>query len=308
VDSGLPYLRARGTRITIAGKPPEDQGVFVHETTDRYFDIQRLVLRSGRRLDRSDVTATRRVGVINRAFAEHYFPSESAIGQSVRLEYLGRPPILDPNPSVEIIGVVENVANAGVRPILPEIYVPVGLNGGFSFVLLETRVPPASLERAVRAQIAALDPEQPVTDVLPLTTVIDESIYARPRFSLLLLGAFAAAGLSLAVLGVYGLMAYVVAHQRTEIGVRMALGATRRDVLRLVLGRGVRLVFAGAAAGIVLALWATRLLRAQLYGTTTYDPLAYVVVTLVLAGAALAACLAPAWRASRTSPMSALRD
>ena len=144
--------------------------------------------------------------------------------------------------------------------------------------------------------------------MLSLDAVIDESIFARPRFSLLLLGAFAAVGLILAVVGVYGIMAYTVAQQRTEIGVRMALGATRRDVLRLVFGRGLRIVAAGAAAGIALALWATQLLRAQLWGTSTHDPLAYAAVTTVLAGAALVACLAPALRAARTTPMAALRE
>ena len=103
-------------------------------------------------------------------------------------------------------------------------------------------------------------------------------------------------------------MAYTVAMQRTEIGVRMALGATRRDVLRLVFGRGVRLVAIGSIAGLALAWWATQFLRAQLWGTSPHDALAYVVVTLVLAGTGLAACLAPAFRAARTTPMSALRD
>jgi predicted permease len=308
VDSGLPFLGARGTRVTVAGQPPDERSVLVHETTERYFDIQRLTVRSGRRLDHADVATTRRVGVVNRAFADRYFGSASPVGQSVRLEYLGRPPLSDPNPSVEVVGVIDDVRNVGVRPLVPEIYVPVGLNGSLAYVIVEGRVPPASLERVIRAQVTALDPEQPVTDVRTLDVVIDEGLYARPRFSLLLLGTFAAAGLILAVVGVYGIMAYTVAQQRTEIGVRMALGASRRDVLRLVLGRGGRLVAAGTAAGIALALGATQLLRAQLWGTSTHDPLAYGVVTAMLAGAALAACLAPALRAARTTPMAALRE
>jgi putative ABC transport system permease protein len=186
--------------------------------------------------------------------------------------------------------------------------VPVGLNGNRSYVVVASRVPPASLDRAIRAEVAALDAEQPLTDVQTLDRVIDDEIYARPRFSLVLLAAFAAAGLILAVVGVYGVMAYTVAMQRTEIGVRMALGATRRDVLRIVFGRGVRLVAVGSAAGLALAWWAAQFLRAQLWGTSPHDPMSYGLVTLVLAAAALAACLAPALRAARTSPITALRD
>jgi len=308
VDSGLPFVGARGTRVTVAGQPTSEQASLVHETTDRYFDIQRLSLRAGRRLERADITATRHVGVVNRAFADKYFGTTPPVGQIVRLEYLAGPPLRNPNPSVEIVGVVENVRNIGTRPLMPEIFVPVGLNGNRSYVVVASHVPPASLERAIRAEVTALDAEQPVTDVKTLDGVIDDEIYARPRFSLVLLAAFAAAGLVLAVVGVYGVMAYTVAMQRTEIGVRMALGATRRDVLRLVFGRGVRLVAIGSVAGLALAWWAAQFLRAQLWGTSPHDALAYLLVTLVLAGTGLAACLAPALRAARTTPMSALRD
>jgi putative ABC transport system permease protein len=308
VDSGLPFLGGRGSTIGVPGRPPDERGSLVHETTERAFDIRRLTLRGGRRLERADITATRRVGVVNRAFAERYFGTASPVGQTVRLDYLARPPIEDPNPSVEIVGVVDDVRNVGVRAPVPEIYVPIGLNGNRANLLVEGHVPPATLERAIRAEIAALDPEQPVTDVRTLDVVIDEAIYATPRFSLLLLGAFALAGLLLAVVGVYGVMAYTVAQQRTELGVRMALGATRRDVLRLVFARGGRIVAAGAVAGIVLAIGATQILKAQLWETSPLDPLAYVAVTALLAVTGLGACLAPALRAARTPPMTALRD
>jgi len=168
-------------------------------------------------------------------------------------------------------------------------------------------VPPQRLERSVRAEVYALDSQQPVTEVLTLDAVIDQEVFAQPRFSLLLLGVFAGVGLLLAVVGVYGIVAYSVAQQRAEFGVRFALGASRSDVLRLVLGRGLRLIAFGTLAGLVLALWVTRVLSAEVAGISTRDPLAYVAVAIVLGAAGLLASLPPALRAARSSPLAALR-
>ena len=151
----------------------------------------------------------------------------------------------------EIVGVIDDLRNQGpARDPAQEIYVPFGVNGAFAFLIVETRVPPQGLERTVRAEVYALDSQQPVTDVRTLDAVIDDEMFARPRFSLLLLGVFAAVGLLLAVVGVYGIVAYSVAQQRAEFGVRLALGATRADVLRLVLGRGLRLMALGTLTGL----------------------------------------------------------
>jgi putative ABC transport system permease protein len=182
------------------------------------------------------------------------------------------------------------------------------VNSNFANLIVEGNVPPMQLERSVRAQVYALDAEQPVTDVRTLDALIDEVVFARPRFSLILLGVFSGVGLLLAVVGVYGIMAYSVARQRAEIGVRMALGATRRDVMRLVMGRGLRLVAIGAVVGGVLALWATRFLSTQIWGVSARDPLAYLAVALVLGFAGMLACLLPALRASHVSPIRALRE
>ena len=194
-----------------------------------------------------------------------------------------------------------------MRDPAAEIYVPFSVNGAFAFLIVETRLPPQRLERTVRAEVYALDPQQPVTDVRALDAVIDDEIFARPRFSLLLLSVFAGVGLLLAVVGVYGIVAYSVAQQRAEFGVRLALGATRTDVLRLVLGRGLRLIALGTLTGLVLALWASRALSAQVSGVSTRDPLAYVAVAIVLGAAGLLASLPPALRAARSSPLAALR-
>jgi len=308
VDSGLPFVGARRTRIGIPGQPPTEQASLVHETGAAYLGMQRATLVAGRGLTDADVSTVRRVGVVNRAFARQFFGDASAVGRIVTLDYLSRPPLSLADNGFEIVGVIDDLRNTGPqRAPAPEIYVPFGVNAIFTNLIVEGRVPPQRLERSVRAEVYALDAEQPVTDVLPLDKVIDDEVFAQPRFSLLLLGVFAAVGLLIAVIGVYGVVAYSVARQRAEFGVRLALGASRNDVLRLVLARGVRLVSLGTLVGLVLALWATRVLSAQVSGVTTRDPFAYVAVAILLAAAGLLASLPPALRAARSSPLEALR-
>ena len=308
VDSGLPFVGARRTSVTIPGQPKIDQGSLVHETSADYLRIQRASLVGGRLLEAADIDAVRRVAVVNRDFARRFFGSASPIGRTVSLDYLGRPPLALADTGFEVVGVIDDVRNQGpVREPAPEIYVPFGINSAFAFLIVETRVPPQRLERSVRAEVYALDSQQPVTEVLTLDAVIDQEVFAQPRFSLLLLGVFAGVGLLLAVVGVYGIVAYSVAQQRAEFGVRFALGASRSDVLRLVLGRGLRLIAFGTLAGLVLALWVTRVLSAEVAGISTRDPLAYVAVAIVLGAAGLLASLPPALRAARSSPLAALR-
>jgi len=308
VDSGLPFVGARRSRVTISGQPPTEQASLVHESTADYLRIQRTRLVGGRPLEQADTDAVRRVAVVNRDFARRFFGTASPIGRRVGLDYLSRPPLSLADTGFEIVGVIDDVRNQGPqRAPAPEIYVPFGVNGGYVYLIVESAVPPQRLERSVRAAVYALDPQQPVTEVRALDAVIDEELFAQPRFSLWLLGVFAAAGLVLAVVGVYGIVAYAVARQRAEFGVRFALGASRGDVLRLVLGRGIRLIAFGTVVGLVLALWATRVLSAQVSGISTRDPLAYVAVALVLAVAGVAASLPPALRAARSSPLAALR-
>jgi putative ABC transport system permease protein len=308
VDSGLPFVGARRTRVTIPGQPVTEQSSLVHESTADYLKIQRTRLVGGRALEQADTDAVRRVAVVNRDFARRFFGTASPIGRRVGLDYLGRPPLSLTDTGFEIVGVIDDVRNLGPqRAAAPEIYVPFGVNGSYVYLIVESAVPPQRLERTVRAEVYALDSQQPVTEVRALDAVIDEEIFAEPRFSLLLLGVFAASGLLLAVVGVYGIVAYSVARQRAEFGVRFALGASRGDVLRLVLARGIRLIALGTVVGLVLALWASRALSAQVSGISTRDPLAYVVVAIVLAIAGIVASLPPALRAARSSPLAALR-
>jgi putative ABC transport system permease protein len=165
---------------------------------------------------------------------------------------------------------------------------------------------PLALAPALRRAVAAVDPGVPLDDMRSLEQLVYASA-ARPRFRTALLGAFGGLALAVAGAGIYGLMAYTVRQRRRELGVRLALGATRGAVVRLVVGDGMRLAGAGVALGLVVALALTRLLASVLFEVSPLDPLTFGATTLVLAAAGLAACAVPAWRASRTDAMIALR-
>jgi putative ABC transport system permease protein len=185
--------------------------------------------------------------------------------------------------------------------------VPYTLNGDRMFLLLKTSLPPQQLERVARGQVYALDKDQPVADVRPLDQWIDEAAFALPRFNLILFATFAALGLLLATIGVYGVISYAVSRQTQEFGVRVALGAQKSDILKMVLGMGLRLVAIGIAFGCVAALAAGRLLAAQIWGVSPYDPLSFGVVIALLLVVGFQACLWPARRAAKVDPMVSLR-
>jgi putative ABC transport system permease protein len=255
------------------------------------------------------VAANRRVATINQAFARRYFGEANPVGRLVRLEYLAAPPLSQSDNAFEIVGVIQDVRNQSVRrDVWPEIHAPFTVNAASLNLLVVAAVPPLQLERSVRSQVYALDPQQPVTNVRSFDRTMDEWTFARPRFTLILLSVFAGIGLLLASIGVYGVISYAVARQTPEIGVRMALGARPGDILGMVLARGLRLVVAGLVAGCLMALVAVRFLVDQLWGVSALDPVAYASVVLLLGLIGLAACLWPALRASRVSPLVALRS
>jgi len=173
-------------------------------------------------------------------------------------------------------------------------------------VLMKTALPPEQLASVAGQQVRALDPEQPIYDARTLAEIRDRSI-SRQRLNLTLLAIFAGAALALAVIGLYGVLGYTVAQRQREIGVRMALGAQRRDVLGLVVGHGMRLAFVGVGIGLLGALALTRFMSSLLFEIRPFDPLTFFTVTVILPGVALFSCWLPARRAARVDPMVALR-
>jgi len=213
-----------------------------------------------------------------------------------------------PGPWLTIVGVSGNVRHEGLdRPVRPEVYVPYAqASVGSIVVLLRASGDPSALTAAVKAQVWTLDRDLPLDGVRPLTAALADAV-GEPRLRMLLLNGFAAVALLLAALGIYGVTAYSVARRTRDIGVRLALGARRSDVLRFVLAEGLRPTLWGGAVGLVAAFALTRALRRLLFGVTALDPLTYTIAAIVLVFAALLAAYVPARRAARIDPVIALR-
>jgi putative ABC transport system permease protein len=246
----------------------------------------RIALLRGRELSASDTASSTPVVVINQKLAQDFWPGQDPIGKHLT--------IMGDKPS-EVVGVVENVLQNGLaEPVTAETYVAFSQNPWWPYVSL-----------AVRAK-NDIDPELPVHDMRPMSKVVAETM-ASQKLTLWLVGGFAGLALVLAFVGIYGVMSYSVTERLHEIGVRVALGAQGRDVLRLVVGQGMRVAALGLLIGVVGALLATRAMTGLLFGVRPSDPVTYVVIAAVLGLAALAACYLPARRATAVDPLLALR-
>jgi putative ABC transport system permease protein len=208
----------------------------------------------------------------------------------------------------EVVGVAADIKNKGLdQETQAQLYLPFPqLPWGDMNLLVRTAVAPLSITSAVRAQIAAVDPDQPVTKVQTVNQLMDSS-RSQPRFTMLLLGVFSATALILAVIGIYGVLSYSVAQRRQEFGIRLALGAERADILRLVVRQGLILAITGIAIGLVAALFFTSLMSSLLYKVAARDPATFILTPLLFVGVALLASYLPARRATKVNPMEALR-
>lgn len=268
-----------------------------------YFRTMGIPLLKGRDFNAGDSTGKTNVIIVNKEFVAKTFPRENPIGKRIQ-------PGIGPGktPWREIVGVVGDVKHEALnRADTPECYAPED-QVGFSSMsgVVRTKTGAESLIPAIREQVKALDKDVPVYGVKSMDDYVAESV-ALPRLDSTLLGIFAGLALVLAVVGIYGVMAYGVAQRTNEIGIRMTLGAQRTDVLRLVLRQGLGIATAGVAIGIVGAFGATRLLSKMLFGVTPGDPLTFAAVAVALVICALVACYIPAWRATKVDPMVALR-
>ena len=271
-----------------------------------YFSTMQIPLHAGRTFNEQELTEERHVAVINQAFADQYIKGVNPLGQKavIYMKSLEE----SKNAPSEIIGVVGDVRQMGLdTPAEPTVYWPHPelVLSELTFVV-RTANEPLALVSAVRNELQQMDPAQPMAAVSTMDQLLAGTL-SRSRFTMLVLGVFAAVALILACVGIYGVIAYSVTQRTQEFGIRMALGANRQDVFRLVLGQGTRLTLVGIGLGILAAVVVTRLMATLLYGISATDPLTFTAVALLLALVALAACYIPARRATRVDPIVALR-
>jgi putative ABC transport system permease protein len=270
--------------------------------TPDYFRVLQTPLLQGRFFNDADTARSPLVVIVNRALVRKYFPKGDALGKRITLDNPRHNPRW-----ITIVGIVHDIRHRGldVDP-QPEYYLPHTQMPAREMILaVRSSQDPRSLASAIRREVQSIDPDEPVASVRTLEAVVSDSVAPR-RLAVVLLGVFAGIALLLSAVGIYGVISYLVVQRTHEIGVRMALGAQRRDVLRLVVGHAAKLVAVGTLLGLMLALLSTRALSAMLYGVGAFDPITFGLVTIVLAGIALLASYIPALRATRDDPMAAL--
>ena len=302
------YLPLGGSNATgdieIEGKTfAKDSGPMADKrfASGDYFRTMHIPLLRGRTFTEADSMQAPHVAIVNQAFAREYFSNEDPVGKQIKFGWVteGYP---------QIVGVVGDVRHVSLHdPSEPEVYVPYSQRPDESFqFVMRTNIDPGSEASAVREQVAAVDSNQPIHDLEMMNSLVLESL-ADQRTAMWLLGGFAGLALVLTMVGIYGVISYSVSQRSHEIGLRMALGAQPGNVLRKFLGEGLVVAMAGIGAGVVSALFLTRLMASLIYGVSARDPLTLLGVVTLLTAVALLASYIPARRAMRVDPMVALR-
>jgi predicted permease len=301
MNSGRNY-----SQFSIQGRPTESErnpvaDIAVVDT--EYFRTMEVPLMAGRNFTGLDTYKTKPVAVIDQTLARRYWPNENPLGQELKFGF-GRG-----LQGLTIVGVAGDIKSDGFEsPSVPHIYVALGQFAPVNAVVfLRSRGDAEHLGEAVRHEVESVDPNVPVHSVSSMDQIIARSVADR-RFALELLGVFAAVALLLAAIGIYGVMSYSFSQRTHEVGIRIALGAQRLDILRLALGEGMGIVLIGLASGLAGAVIMTRFFQSMLFDVAPTDPVTFLCVSTILAGVALLACYIPAKRATRVDPLVALRE
>jgi putative ABC transport system permease protein len=311
VTTNLPlYPQGNSISFSIEGRPDPATGrkptVVTRVISPRYFDTMGIQLLQGRPLTEQDRADTPSVAVLSETMARRFWPDGDALGKRITP---GRADSTDPSDWITVVGVVKDVRQfeLDAEP-KPQMYLSYEQAGFFepNDLVVSTDAEPLSLAPAVRKAVWEVDKDQPVSNVRTMEDILSGSI-ARQRFSMLLLGVFAGLALILAAVGIYGVISYSVAQRTREIGLRMALGAQRSDVVKMVVGQGLKLVLIGVAFGLAAAFVLTRVMSSLLFGVSATDPVTFIIISLVLIGVALLASFIPARSATKVDPMIALR-
>jgi putative ABC transport system permease protein len=306
VVNALPITGGPNTELVIEGRPAprvgDEPGADIRVADSEYFSTMGIPLLAGRVLAEHDGPASARVVVINETLARTFWPNQNPLGQRITMKDWGPPR------TAEIVGVVGDVKTNGLdQPVGPMIYWSYYQFGViFNRLVVRTDEDPLRLVSAVKSRVWSVDKDQPVSQILTMDQVLSQSL-ARRRLYVVLLGVFAGAALLLAAAGIYGVVSYSVTRRTREMGIRVALGAERLDVLGLVLRQAAKLALAGQLLGILAALAITRLMRSMLFAISAVDPLTFAASVLLLTTVASAACYVPARRAMGVDPLVALR-
>jgi putative ABC transport system permease protein len=302
--SAAPQMFTMFFPFAIAGKtnPNEVPQAWFNSVSPTYFRVLGITTVAGREFTDHDRAGSGYVVIINETLQRRYFAQEDPIGKHVTVNYLNTPLTL------EVVGVVKDIKQDSLHaPANAQIYVSALQLPWFSTsLMIRTDADPATVVSSVQRAVHSVDSTQSGSAAKTMDALLSDSV-AQPRFYSLLLSFFAALALILASVGVYGVVAYAVAQRTHEFGIRIALGAQVSDVLKLVIGRGMLLVLAGAALGLGAAFLLTRLLKEFLFGVTATDPWTFVATALLLAAVAVLAIYIPARRATKVDPLVALR-
>lgn len=307
---GLPPLWVDDSDITILGKSPTRHWESMVDLCDQsYFRMFGIGLLSGRLISETDIASVQHVAVVNQTFATKYFASQNPLGQKIKFYAFDQLPGMPRDTYFEVIGVVTDLHNRGLLdPPLPQAFLPRSITGfGNRFIVASTAVNPKDLLPSVQHAIWTLDANATIETMGSVRDVLAEEVYTRPQFAVIILGIFAGLGLALALIGIFSVMAYIVALETHDIGVRMALGARYRDVLTMVLWPALRLILVGILTGVLASLCLSRFLVSQIQGVSSTDPLTLFAVVLLFLLVGIVAALLPARRAAGIDPLAALR-
>lgn len=299
VPLGLPSTSSMGARIEgYTPQQDEEVNIVYNVVGARYFDLMRIPLSAGREFTDDDTPETRKVLIVNQTMAARYWPGREAVGGRVRLG----------GDDYEVVGVAHDIKYQALNePSQPHMYLPLSQSFVSTAILhVRSAAPPEQVLGAVREVVRTLDPNLPIFDLRTVEEHMRGAVFAQ-RMGANLLGAMGVLALLLSAIGLYGVMAYAVSQRTQEMGIRLALGASPRALLAMVLRQGMRLTFAGVAIGLALALAATGVMQSLLPGIGARDPVTFVAVPVVLVTIAVAAAVIPARRAGRVDPVVALR-
>jgi putative ABC transport system permease protein len=309
ITSRVPLKQKRGDVVffSVEGRPkspgsPSDSMESI-AASPGYFTAMGIQFLSGRGFTDQDGPDRDRVVIVDDEFAKRYWPGEDPLGRRIQVGGIS-------GPHLTVVGVVARVRLGSLSDHggFVQAYVAARQHPDIdASVVLKSRLTPGALAASIREQVRSLDAAQPIHNLRTITEIRDNSL-ASERLNLSVLGVFAVVALCLSVVGLYGVLAYSVARRQREIGVRTALGAQPRDVLRLVLGQGMRLTALGILLGIAAAFWSTRWLSSLLFEVTPVDPPTFSAVSILLLAVAFIACWIPARRATRIDPLRALRE